>query len=121
AHVMICLNNNDPRLTGSACFGSDVKSVTIKSPKPDSRNAVDGKLGRDLSTLFQAQGANIVLGTHVNTIQYNTPIATQDHCITTYVSIPIKNGRLTRKTIRLRTEDSTGKADVDSLKIACNP
>ncbi len=121
AHVMICLNNNDPRLTGSACFGSDVKEVTIKSPKPDSRNAVDGKIGRDLSALFRSLGTNTVTGAHVNTITYNTPFNTQDHCVTQYIAIPIKNGHLTRKTIRLRTEDSTGKVDVDSLKIACTP
>ncbi|MCC6764745.1 MAG: penicillin acylase family protein [Deltaproteobacteria bacterium] len=121
AHVMICLNNNDPRLQGSACFPNDVKRITIKSPKPDSKKAVDGKIGRDLSTLLRSLGPHNVLGSHINTIQYNTAITTQDRCVTAYVSIPIRNGRLTRQVIRLRTEDSNGKADVDSLKIACNP
>ena len=121
AHVMICLNNNDPRLMGSGCFGSDVKTITIKNPKPDSRNDVDGRIGRDLSTILQSLGANNVTGPHVNVIEYTTPIATQDRCVTAYLTVPIRNGRLTRKTIRLRTEDSTGKVDVDSLKIACDP
>lgn len=121
AHVMLCLNNNDPRLQGSACFPSNVKSVTIKTPKPDSKVAVDGKIGRDLSTLLRSLGPNVVQGPHLNTISYTTPIATQDRCLTAYVSIPIRNGRLTRKVIRLRTEDSNGRADVDSLKIGCNP
>ena len=118
---MICLNNNDPRLMGSGCFGSDVKTITIKNPKPDSRNDVDGKIGRDLSTVLQSLGANNVTGPHVNVIEYTTPIATQDRCVTAYLTVPIRNGHLTRKTIRLRTEDSTGKVDVDSLKIACDP
>jgi hypothetical protein len=121
AHVMLCLNNNDPRLTGSSCFPSDIKSVTVKSPNPDSRNAVDGKIARDLITLLRAQGAHTLAGAHLNTVQYTSAIATQDRCITAYISIPIKNGHLTRKSIRLSTLDSTGKKDVDSLKIACNP
>lgn len=121
AHVFLCLNNNDPRLMGSGCFGSDIKSVTVKSPNPNGRNSVDAKIGRDLITLLRAQGPHILVGSRLNTVQYNTAIATQDRCLTAYLDIPIKNGRLTRKTIRLRTEDSTGKKDVDSLKIACNP
>ncbi|MEB2285980.1 MAG: hypothetical protein B6D46_04830 [Polyangiaceae bacterium UTPRO1] len=121
AHVMICLNNNDPRLQASGCFPNDVKSVTIKSPRPDSRKPVDAKIGRDLSALLRSLGPNLVLGNHVNTIQYQTALATPDRCVTAYLSIPLRNGKLTRKVVRLRTEDSAGKADVDSLKIACRP
>ncbi|MEK7423077.1 MAG: penicillin acylase family protein, partial [Actinomycetota bacterium] len=72
AHVLICINNNDPRLQGSACFPSDVKTVTIKSPRPDSRNDVDAEMGRDLMAVLQAQGAHQVLGPHVNIVQYTT-------------------------------------------------
>ena len=43
AHVMICLNNNDPGSWAAAASGSDVKTITIKNPKPDSRNDVDGR------------------------------------------------------------------------------
>ncbi len=121
AHVMFCFNNNDPRLQGSGCFGSDVKKITIKNPKPDSNKDVDAKIGNVVSSALQTLGANNVLGSHLNEIVYTTPVATQDRCVTAYVPIPIRNERLTRKTIRLRTEDSSGKADVDSLKIACNP
>ncbi len=121
AHVLICINNNDPRLQGSACFPSDVTSITMKNPKPDSTKAVDGAIGRQLSTLLRSLGPNQVLGNHLNTIQYNTPIATPDRCLTAYLAIPLRNGRLTRKTIRLRTEDSNGRVDVDSLKVACHP
>jgi hypothetical protein len=121
AHVMLCLNNNDPRLTGSGCFGSDIDNVTVKSPRPDSRNDADAKIGRDLVNLLRAQGPHLLSGSHLNTVDYNTPIATQDRCLTQWVSIPIKNGRLTRKTIRLKTIDSTGKKDTDTVKVACNP
>lgn len=121
AHVLLCLNNNDPRFQGSACFPSDIKSVTVKSPNPDSRNDADAKIGRDLVTLLRAQGTNVLLGAHLNTVQYNTAITTQDRCLTAYLKIPIRNGRLTRKIVRLRTEDSAGRKDVDSVKIACNP
>jgi len=120
-HVLICLNNNDPRLAGSACFPSDIKSVTVKSPNPNGRNAVDAKIGRDLVALLRAQGPNLLLGSKQDTVQYTNAIATQDRCLTAYVKIPIRNGRLTRKVIRLRTLDSAGRKDVDTLKIACNP
>ena len=93
AHILICLNNNDPRLQGSACFPSDIKEVTVKSPRSDSRSDVDAKIGRTLINALRAQGANQLSGSHLNTITYTTPIATQDHCVTTYLQIPIKNGR----------------------------
>jgi hypothetical protein len=72
-------------------------------------------------TLLRAQGPHSLVGSKQDTVQYTNAIATQDRCLTAYVKIPIRNGRLTRKVIRLRTLDSAGRKDVDTLKIACNP
>ena len=118
AHLMLCVNNNDPRLT---CTSPDIKRVTIKGPKPDTLKPVEGAIGRGLSNALKSLGPNLVTGLHLNTIEYNTAITTQDRCVPMYIAIPIKNGRLTRQTIRLRTESSAGKADTDSVRIACNP
>jgi hypothetical protein len=123
AHLMLCLNNNDPRLTSGVgqCQSPDIKSITIKSPRPDSRKASEAAIGRAFSNLLRPLGTHILVGAHVNTIQYNTALTTQDRCLTTYLSIPIKNGRLTRQTIRLGTESSSGTRDADTIKISCNP
>jgi hypothetical protein len=123
AHLMLCLNNNDPRLTSGVgqCQSPDIKSITIKSPRPDSRKASEAAIGRAFSNLLRPLGTHILVGAHVNTIQYNTALTTQDRCLTTYLSIPIKNGRLTRQTSRLGTESSSGTRDADTIKISCNP
>jgi len=123
AHVYLCLNNNDPRLTSGAgqCTSPDIKSITVKGPRPDSRKTADAAIGRTFINLLKPLGTNLLIGPHANEVRYNTALTTQDRCLSTYLVVPLKNGKKTRQTIRLRTESSAGTADTDTIKITCTP
>jgi penicillin amidase len=119
AHVYICLNNNDPR---RACTPTETKAITLKGPRPDAKKPADAATGRMLFLLLKAQGTNVVSGNHSNVVTYNTAITAQDHCISTYVSVPLKNGiKKASMSIKLGNKNSAEVVDNDTIKNTSSP
>ena len=124
AHLVICINNNDPRLTfgqGQQCSGADIDVFQLNSPKPDSSRTEDQQNANSILAAITTLGPSTTSGNHQNVVDFTSPITSQDRCVGTYVAIPLKNGHKTKKTIRTKTTRSDGTKDSDSLTIICNP
>jgi hypothetical protein len=119
AHVYVCLNNVDPRFP--ECTPTDVKQVTVVGPRPDSKKPADAKIGLTLVNAFNALAPGQIFGTHLSEVHYTTAITTQSRCFSSYLKIPLKNGKKAKQTIKLAVENSAEVADKDNVKITCNP
>ncbi len=118
AHVLVCVNNLDPRL---ACTPSDVDLVTLKRPKPDSRKTEEATNANALIAALRTLGTSTVKGNHKNIVDFAPPVGTQNRCAGAYLTVPTKNGRARSIKVRTRAEASSGANDADSLTIVCNP
>ncbi len=124
AHVVICVNNNDPRLTfsqGQQCSGADIDVFQLSKPKPDASRPEDQQNANAILAAVRTLGPSVTTGDHDNVIDFGPAVTAQDRCVGTYVSVPLRNGHKTKKTIGTKTTRSDGTKDIDSLTLVCNP
>ena len=122
--LMICINNNDPRLTepgGSQCQSPDVASYQLKRPLPGTGRDEDKTNAAAILASLQSFGSSTAGGPHAATLTYTPPVTAQDSCVDTFVVIPIHNGRPTRKFFKSLVTQSNGGRDADSLRVICTP
>jgi penicillin G amidase len=124
AHVVICVNNNDPRLVfgeGQQCSGADIDVFQLSRPKPDASRPEDQQNSNAILAAVKTLGPSVTTGDHGNIVDFGPAITSQDRCVGTYVTVPLRNGHRARKTIGTKTTRSDGTKDIDSLTIVCNP
>ena len=124
AHVVLCVNNNDPRLTygqGQQCQPTDVDVVQLSRPKPDSSREDDQLNAVAFLTAIKSLGPSVTGGAHDNVVDFGPAITAADRCVGTYLAIPLRNGHRTQKRFGTKTTSTDGTKDTDSLTIICNP
>ncbi|TMA81016.1 MAG: penicillin acylase family protein [Deltaproteobacteria bacterium] len=125
AHVVICLNNADPRIVngdGQVCQATDVAKFEVKTPRGDASKLEDRINARNVQALVKAFApVASVTGNHFTIINYSTPITTGNLCKSTYVRVPLRHGVKRKKLFRIRATRSDGIHDDDKLTITCEP
>ena len=122
--LMVCINNNDPRLTdagGAQCQSPDVATYQLKRPLPDVGRAEDKVNAAAILATLSSLGSSSADGSHTSTLTFTPAVTAQDSCVDTYVVIPIHNGRPTRKFFKSIVTQTNGGRDADSLRIICTP
>jgi hypothetical protein len=120
----LCINNTDPRLP--ACLPSDVTRVEVRLPR---RRMGDGVDGTTRSLLERAAGGGaggfaVRVGSAARWV-FSNP--TPNLCTTPLDLVvpmrPLGGGVFGagRKVVRVRTTNSQGQRDSDSLKLECRP
>ncbi|HSV05576.1 MAG TPA: penicillin acylase family protein, partial [Candidatus Binatus sp.] len=98
--LMVCINNNDPRLTdagGAQCQSPNVASYQLKRPLPDVGRDEDKANGAAILATLGSLGPSSASGPHAATLTFTPAVTAQDSCVDTFVVIPIHNGRPTKK------------------------
>jgi penicillin amidase len=124
AHVVICVNNNDPRLIygqGQQCQGTDIATFQLSRPKPDASKEEDRVNADAVLNALRTLGPSVTSGRNENILTFGPAVTSQDRCVGTYVSIPLRNGNRGKKVFGTKTVRSDGTKDIDSLTIICNP
>jgi len=125
AHLVICLNNADPRIVngnGQVCQATDVAKFEVKTPRGNAAKLEDSINGRNVQALVKAFApVASVTGNHFTIINYSTPITTGNLCKSTYVRVPLRQGLKRKKLFRIRATRSDGIHDDDKLTITCEP
>ena len=122
--LMVCINNNDPRLTdagGAQCQSPDVATYQLKRPLPDVGRAEDKVNAAAILATLSSLGSSSADGSHTSTLTFTPAVTAQDSCVDTYVVIPIHNGHPTRKFFKSIVTQTNGGRDADSLRIICTP
>src|SRR5262249_41985180 len=122
--LVMCVNNNDPRLTevgGAQCQSPNVASYELKRPLPDVGRDEDQANAAAILATLGSLGASSAGGPHAATLTFTPAVTAQDSCVDTFVVIPIHNGRPTRKLFKSLVTQSNGARDADSLRVICTP
>ncbi len=123
-HMVICLNNADPRIltpAGTQCSSPDVDLFTLRSPRPDSSKAEDQANANAILGVLKTIGPNTITGDHMSTVDYGPAISAANRCVGTYVQISLKRGRPTKKSFKTKVARSDGIKDLDKVTIICTP
>jgi hypothetical protein len=121
-HVIVCVNNNDPRLVdggGTPCAPTDVATMEVAKPRPDASRPEDQANGIALLNALKGLGASTTTGSHLNVLSYTVPVSTLGKCVGTYVEVPKRNGAPTKKIFKLKATDTNSVKDKDLLTIIC--
>ncbi len=124
AHVVLCVNNNDPRLTygqGQTCQPTDIDVFQLSRPKPDSSRPEDATNATAILSAIRSLGTSTTSGKHSNVLDFTPVVTNQDRCVGTYLIVPLRNGNRGTKRFGSKTVDSAGTKDLDTLTIICNP
>lgn len=122
-HVMLCFNNNDPRLLhkDQQCHGADINTFELSKPRPDGSREEDRVNAASILTAVGSLGPSVTTGSHNNVLDFGPAMTTQDRCVGTYLTIPLRNGKKTKMNVGAKTFRSDGTKDTDSISITCNP
>jgi penicillin amidase len=123
-HVVICLNNADPRITtpsGSMCTSPDVDVFTLRSPRPDSSKSEDQANANAILGALETIGPNAITGDHKNEVDYAPAITAANKCVGTYLQVSLKNGQAVKKSFKTKVARSDGTKDLDKVVITCAP
>jgi len=123
-HMVICINNNDPRIVsgaGTQCQPTNVDTFELKKPRPDSSRPEDQANAVTMLAALRTLGASTTTGDHHNVIDYTVPVATADKCVGTYVVIPLRNGVATKKLFKTKVTRDDGVKDLDLFSVTCAP
>ena len=123
-HMVICINNNDPRIvsgSGAQCQPTNVDTFELQKPRPDSSRSEDQVNAVAILAALGAFGASTTTGDHQNVLDYTVPVATPDKCVGTYVVIPMRNGEATKKLFKTKVTRDDGVKDLDLFSITCAP
>jgi len=121
AHVRLCINNVDPRLT--TCSPTNVSKFEVKSPRAASTNSAD--IANRSTLEAQAQtgfGVSVFRGaTPIFIGNPNNGASTCSNALNIVVPQRLVGTKVYtgRKTIRVKVTTSANKADTDTLKMQC--
>jgi hypothetical protein len=123
-HLVICINNNDPRIIDSndqQCQSGEVDLFHLKKPRPDANKVEDQINGAAILAAAQTLGPSVTTGDHQNILDYGPSLTVQDKRVGTYVSVPLKNGAKAKKMFKTRWTRTDGTKDSDVMTVTCNP
>ncbi len=126
AHVLLCVNNNDPRIVGrdgQQCASPDIETYELVRPKTEFKfnKPADAPAAAALIDAIEMLGSSTVTGDDNNVVEFSPALTDQDRCTTAYIDVPLKNGRKGKQRIKTRITRSDGTRDKDRMRIICNP